>query len=314
MLIYTVKSGDSIYGIAKEFGLSPEWIIAANDLTEPDELVIGQSLVIPLYDRTYTVVEGDTLDAIARRFSLSLRQLYQRNPQLAGKETIYPGETLVISYRVPPTRELTVNGYAYPFIEPDVLRRTLPYLTYLTVFTYGFSEDASIIEPDDRAVLELARKYGVVPILLLSTLSEEGFFNNQLSSLLLNNPDLQDTLINNLIVIMREKGYGAIDVDFEYVFPSDTQAYADFMSRLQNRMRAEGFGTVVSLAPKVSAAQEGLLYEAHSYELLGNIADRSTIMAYEWGYTYGPVKVSVWLLRAVFSFARLQRLRPTIGL
>lgn len=291
MPIYTVQSGDSIYQIAQKFQVSPEWIIAANDLKEPDELIIGQSLVIPLYDLTYTVEEGDTLSQIALRFSTDVRDLWQKNPQLMGKDTLYPGETLVFSYRDTPEDVLTVNGYAYPFIDVDVLRATLPYLTHLTVFTYGFTEDGALIEADDQNVLQLAKEHGVTPILLLSTLTQDGTFNNRLSSLLLNDSALQSRLIDNLMAVMRQKGYVAVDVDFEYLLPQDKDAYADFLRLLQSRMQTEGFGTVVSLAPKISENQMGLLYEGHSYEQLGDVADRSAIMAYEWGHTYGPLSV-----------------------
>ena len=44
----------------------------------------------------------------------------------------------------------------------------------------------------------------------------------------------------------------------------------------------------IALAPKTSRDQRGLLYEAHDYAGMGAAADRSLVMAYEWGYTYGP--------------------------
>ena len=53
-------------------------------------------------------------------------------------------------------------------------------------------------------------------------------------------------------------------------------------------MRGAGYFTVVSLAPKTSADQKGLLYEAHDYAALGSAADYAFLMTYEWGYTYGP--------------------------
>src|SRR5699024_9239008 len=43
-----------------------------------------------------------------------------------------------------------------------------------------------------------------------------------------------------------------------------------------------------ALAPKTSSTQQGLLYEAHDYRVLGEIADFSIIMTYEWGYSAGP--------------------------
>jgi spore germination protein len=50
----------------------------------------------------------------------------------------------------------------------------------------------------------------------------------------------------------------------------------------------EGLTLLVSLAPKVSREQRGLLYEGHDYPALANPTDLVLLMTYEWGYTYGP--------------------------
>ena len=55
-----------------------------------------------------------------------------------------------------------------------------------------------------------------------------------------------------------------------------------------DRLHPEGFFVSTSLAPKVSGAQKGLLYEAHDYEAHGRIADFVVLMTYEWGYRFGP--------------------------
>ena len=60
------------------------------------------------------------------------------------------------------------------------------------------------------------------------------------------------------------------------------------MQDLKNAIAPQGYEVWVALAPKVRADQEGILYEGHDYAALGNIADRSLLMTYEWGYTYGP--------------------------
>ena len=49
-----------------------------------------------------------------------------------------------------------------------------------------------------------------------------------------------------------------------------------------------GYKVWVALAPKTSSEQTGLLYEAHDYKALGEIADKVLLMTYEWGYRFGP--------------------------
>ena len=66
-----------------------------------------------------------------------------------------------------------------------------------------------------------------------------------------------------------------------------------------------GCPVIVALAPKTSAAQRGLLYEAHDYALLGAAANAVFLMTYEWGYAYGPPMAVAPLgqVRAVLDYA-----------
>lgn len=49
-----------------------------------------------------------------------------------------------------------------------------------------------------------------------------------------------------------------------------------------------GYTVTTALAPKISAVQQGTLYEAHDYPVHGELADHVIIMTYEWGYTFSP--------------------------
>ena len=102
------------------------------------------------------------MTSIAASNGVSLLSLYQNNPFLNGAQTIFPGQTLTIEREAPVFGSAAVNGYAYPFIDKTVLRRTLPYLTYLSIFTYGIKNSGELIEPqgDVRELIAIAREYG----------------------------------------------------------------------------------------------------------------------------------------------------------
>ena len=87
---------------------------------------------------------------------------------------------------------------------------------------------------------------------------------------------------------MLERGYQGLDVDFEFVFPQDAGAYADFLGRLTAHFNPMGYPVIAALAPKTSADQKGQLYEGHNYRAIGEAVNRAFLMTYEWGYTYGP--------------------------
>ena len=133
-----------------------------------------------------------------------------------------------------------------------------------------------------------ARDGGVAPVMLLTTIDQQGKFSSQNAVAILSDPQKQDILIDNIMVEINAKGYMGLDVDFEYIPPEQRENYAKFLRKLKAQLSELGLPLFVALAPKTSADQPGLLYEAHDYRLLGSIADYSLIMTYEWGYTYGP--------------------------
>ena len=288
MRIALAQSGETVTALAERIGVSAALLAENNGLTPDTALVEGQALAVLIPAETVTVQPGDTLYGIARARDLSVVQLYRNNPGLGGSPELYPGRELVIRYAPEPTAPLDVNGYAYPFIRPEELRRVLPYMTYLTPFTYGCTAEGELVSPDDRELVSAALFYGVTPWMHLSTLTESGTFDSARGIALLNDPAAQERLTENVLANMLEKNYQGLDVDFEFLGAAGAVPYAAFIDRLRRRLSPLGFEVLVALAPKVSDGQPGLLYEGHDYAALGAAADGVLLMTYEWGYTYGP--------------------------
>lgn len=286
MEIHTVTAGETLLSIARQYGVSVERLAADNELDIETPLVVGQTIVVLFPARSHTVQAGETLLSIAQAYGVSVNQLLRNNPVLGGEETVYPGQTIIIEYTQPKQGTLTVNGYAYPNIDRTVLRKTLPYLTYLTLFTYGITPEGELVTIDDQEVIDIARSYGVAPLMLLSSLDPSGTFNNALSTLVLTNEEVQTRLIGRILETLRAKNYFGLDIDFEFVLPEEREAYVTFVQRITARLNAEGYPVLVALAPKTSADQPGLLYESHDYAGIGAAANLVLLMTYEWGYTY----------------------------
>ncbi len=288
MRIYTVGAGDTLTSIAQANDTTVALLAENNGLDTAVPLVVGQSLVILQPGQTYTVQPGDSIYQIARRYDTSVVQLYRNNPGLGGLPTLEPGRELVIDYTPAPERALDVNAYAYPYIQSSLLRQTLPYLTYFTPFTYGFTPEGTLVPLDDRRMIDLALGYGVTPWMHLSTLTVDGVFDSNLGLALLNDTAAQDRLIDEIIANMQAKNYQGLDVDFEFIGREGAVPYAAFVARLRERLAPLGYEVVVALAPKTSADQPGTLYEGHDYAALGAAADGVLLMTYEWGYLTGP--------------------------
>ena len=92
---YTVKSGDSLYSIARKYGITVDALKSANGKTS-NLLSIGEVLVIPttIGARTYTVKSGDSLWKIATTYGVSVNALKQANGLTSDLLSI--GQILVI--------------------------------------------------------------------------------------------------------------------------------------------------------------------------------------------------------------------------
>ena len=80
MQTYIVKKGDTLYGISKQFGVTPEAIRKNNNL-KSNNLTIGQTLKIPTKETFffYIVKKGDTLYKIARKYNITVGELSRIN-------------------------------------------------------------------------------------------------------------------------------------------------------------------------------------------------------------------------------------------
>ncbi len=238
----------------------------------------------------YVVKSGDTVNAIAGLYGVDAQQIIFDN-QLIYPYELAVGQALFIGTGPrQATQAINVAGYAYPFISRWVLNETLPFLSELLVFSYGFTPEGMLVEPlwDDEWMIEAAMRFGTRPILTLTPFGEDGQFNNQLISKLINNQDSINMLINELLRTMEQKRYMGVDIDFEFVKEEDRDAFSAFVGNVAETMRAYGYETSVALAPKTSKEQRGILVSGKDYRALGEAADYVLLMTYEWGYTYGP--------------------------
>ena len=289
-MIYVVKPGDNLSRIARNFGTSVARLRSDNGLLADQPLVPGQALVVLIPDRTYTVQPGDGLSRISLQTGVSVRELIRLNPTVVQAGNLRNGEILTLSLKGDGEKlgPFRVNGYAYPHIRPEVLRRAMPFLSELSVFSYGFREDGSLVPPQDERLLEEAKRFGAEASLVLTSIDESGQFSTRRATRLFQEKLLGNLVLDNLIQVMVTKGYQVLDSDFEFIEKEDAEAYFTFLENARDRLHEQGFRLHVDLAPKAYADQPGLLYEAHDYGRIGAIADQVLLMTYEWGYAYGP--------------------------
>ncbi len=287
MIIYEAKKGDTLYNIARRYGITLSELERFNGFFDPSRLAVGQDVLIPVPYSLYKVKSGDSLYSIALQYGISADDLIRANPDIRPPYLIYPDDEI----RIPNTENkptISVNGYAYPNINDNVLRQTLPFLTYLSIFSYSVNSDGTLNGIDDERLISTAKEYRTKPVMVITNTEEGGGFRSEITDAVLNSQSIRQTLIDNVVSTALSKGYGGVDVDFEYIYPKDRNAYNEFLELLRDRLHAENLTLSTAIAPKLSATQIGTLYEAHDYKAHGSIVDYLIIMTYEWGYLYGP--------------------------
>ena len=101
---YTVQAGDTLSGIAEEYGTTVNTLVALNGISNPNLIYVGQVLKIPVSGSestsnstvtTYTVQSGDTLSGIALKFGTTVNHLVAING-ISNPNLIYVGQVLKI--------------------------------------------------------------------------------------------------------------------------------------------------------------------------------------------------------------------------
>jgi spore germination protein len=139
----------------------------------------------------------------------------------------------------------------------------------------------------DEYALEGARSGGAAPMMALTNIEQDAF-SAELGEAILGSEAVQNRLLERVLGIMRQKGFRALNIDFEHLRPADRESYNAFLAKARDRVHESGYLLSTALAPKVSGAQTGAWYEAHDYPAHGQIVDFVVIMTYEWGWSGGP--------------------------
>ncbi len=254
--------------------------------------------------RIFVVKKGDTLYSIAKRFGVSASELQYING-LSDPSRLTVGQAIVIPDMQSPSAEIEVNGYAYPNISDEQLAAVLPQLTFLCPFSWRIDAMGGITPIADERLVEKAYAAAAAPMLTLTNIGTSGGFSGDIAHSIFTDTSVQDTLVNNILSALRQRGYYGVNLNIEYVQPYDREGYNSFLRRLSETLHERGYYLSSAVAPKESDSQYGLLYTAHDYEAHGKYCDRVVIMTYEWGYTYSaPRAVSpVDRMRKVLDYA-----------
>ena len=106
-ITYTVKSGDTLSGIALSYGTTVSSIVSLNPIIKNPNLIYpGQKFIISTNSNNYkyinyTVKKGDTLSQIALNYGTTVSSIVSLNPIIKNPNLIYPGQVFKIISNMP---------------------------------------------------------------------------------------------------------------------------------------------------------------------------------------------------------------------
>ena len=182
-----------------------------------------------------------------------------------------------------------MNGYCYPFIDRETFAATMPNLTYVSLFSYTFTTDGSLVSIDGNALIEQAKTQSVKPLMVITNISGGGNFDSAHLSALFSNPSAEERLIAEIHAELISEGYSGVDVDFEYVYAVDKERYNDFLRRLTARLRPDGLMVSTAVPAKQGPNRpQGLLFDGIDYKAHGEIVDMVLLLTYDFSHVAGP--------------------------
>jgi spore germination protein len=279
----------------------PALIARFNGWKTPDRIAVGQTFVIPTGVRRYIVRPGDTLAGIAQQFMVSIDEILQINP-MRPPYSLTVGQEILIPEHKTKYGPIETNAYLEPQNpgrDTPIIESTAPYLTYISMFSYRVTTNGELEPLNDTAAVNTTRSNRVAPMMCITNFIE-GNFSSTLASAIFKNRELENRLFNNIATIAKQKGYRAINIDFERIDPDERELYNQFLTRLTAFMHNQGILVSTAVAPKNYDIKTGAWHGAHDYAAHGRIVDFVVVMTYEWGWSGGPL-LSTGILLSGFS-------------
>lgn len=290
MAVHVVKSGESLWAISNYYGVPISTIVRMNGLTSTGLIVPGLALYIPesgqLLIRIYQVKAKDTLWNIAQRYNTSVSSIINENPDLQSPNALSIGQRL----RIPSPNKMKVAtlGFIQPYsLEASIqsLEGVAEQLTYLAIAAYSLTNEGyAFMKLNDRGLVERSRQLNVIPLLMIRNIING--FNPELIGTVLGNKVYRNNLILSLVNLAKQRGYGGVSIDFEFIPPGRRNDFILFLRDLKAQL-----GELI-LHVNVHAKSEDLplnpIVGGYDYRAIGNAADFVAVMTIDYGYPTGP--------------------------
>lgn len=332
-IVYTVKSGDTLYLIAKRYNTTVQSIVSLNNLTSTD-LKIGQSLRIPIYTEVAVNVDSANIRrgpglnfAVIERMSRNARlpllaisnnwykvQLYDgREGWISGtiiSMNVFDGSkpitgilgfyTLEEGPTLPSSFTSFVNNTAQ-LSETGLFMYRISANNPTTVEKFGTFTDADVENLVAIAHRNNIKIFPVVHNLLYqpggTTLAKD------VVKVLVSNPENRHAFALNLLKLIQRFDFDGVNIDIEDVYIEDSDNLSLLFADISEVLKPRGYFFSASIPSRVSDAPFNPFSDPFNYAAIGRSLDEFVVMLYNehgWpGSGPGPVVSIGWMERVL---------------
>ncbi|WP_338472673.1 glycosyltransferase [Niallia sp. XMNu-256] len=182
------------------------------------------------------------------------------------------------------------------------LRENIETIDVLIPQWLSLNEDMELESDIDPKIVELAKKNDVEIVPLIHNIQNRKWDQDMLHQLL-NSPEKQTKLINQLHELIKGHGFDGINIDFENLNRNDRERLTQFMKKLYTTFHADG----LSVSIDVPAANQ-----AYDYKELEEYVDQMIVMTYDENVDNpGPIASSSWFKEVL---SKLPKEKLIVGL
>lgn len=156
IVLHIVQQGETVREIGEKYGISTDTVKWANDLDDPDQIVVGQELkILPVSGVLHKVREGDTLVAIAARYSTESSAVAEYN-RFENADNLLVGQYVIVpGGRMPEPAPVTIPTYEYTIQAGESIVSIAARfdVNARSIVLWNGLRDASLIRPGDTLVI-----------------------------------------------------------------------------------------------------------------------------------------------------------------
>jgi spore germination protein len=309
MGVHVVGTGENLWTISNRYGVPIQTIVKLNGLPSASTLVPGLALYIPdnqLPIRSYRIKTGDQIWKLAQRYRTDSSSILALNPGVNPNQ-LFVGQ--IIHIPSPVKLKIATLGFIVPSGESAVLLlldSLAGQLTYLAVVAYSFTaEGYAYNEIEDAAIVSRSKQLNITPLLMIRNFTGVDF-SAELAGHVLANSVYRRNLVQSIVNLTRQRGFGGVSIDFEFIPPPQRNDFNLFLRELKTAL-----GELI-LHVNVHAKTEDIptnrIIGAYDYAAIGSIADMVAVMTIDYGYPGGPPDpiAPIWWMEQVVQYSITQ--------